>query len=62
MIFKFRNRSNQTEKARRRAVRAAGALPPDQRTLSAVYALGIRDGLKIAADIRDKAKRTEGDR
>lgn len=32
-------------------------LPPDQQTLAAVYALGIRDGLRIAADIRQKTRR-----
>ena len=35
-------------------------LPPDQQTLAAVYALGIRDGLRIAADIRQKIRRAEG--
>jgi hypothetical protein len=61
MIFKRKARSAQNGKARRRAVRKAGALPPDRQTLAAVYALGIRDGLKIAADIREKTRRTEGD-
>ena len=43
-----------TQSARRRAIRAVRALPPGQQTLAAVYALGIRDGLQIAADIREK--------
>ncbi len=53
-------RTARNNRARRRAIRRAGALPPDQQTLAAVYALGIRDGLRIAADIRQKTRRAEG--
>ena len=61
MLFRFQRRSAGNTKAQRRAIRKAGALPPDQRSLTAVYALGIRDGLQIAADIRRKIRKTEGD-
>jgi len=59
MNFRFLNRSRQCKRARRRAIRKAAALPPDRQALAAVYALGIRDGLQIAADIRQKIRRSE---
>ena len=59
-MFRGKAGSAQSAKARRKAIRKAGAIPPPQQALAAVYALGIRDGLKIAADIRDKTRRTEG--
>ena len=59
MLLKQKLRSIRNESAKRRAIRRASALPPDRQTLTAVYALGIRDGLQIAADIRDKARKTE---
>ena len=61
MFSELANRSAQRRKARRKTVRKAAALPPDQQALTAVYALGIRDGLKIAADIWKKTRRSEGD-
>ena len=54
MLFRSKNRSVRPARARRKAVRKAAALSPDRQSLAAVYALGIRDGLQIAADIRRK--------
>lgn len=51
----------QTRKARRKALRMASALPPDRQSLAAVYALGIRDGLQIAADILHKTDTAKGE-
>jgi hypothetical protein len=59
MLFKSKKQSAQNRKAQRRAISKAGTLPPDQQSLAAVYALGIRDGLQIAADIRLKTHQTE---
>ncbi|MFH1513442.1 MAG: hypothetical protein ABIG45_08840 [Bacillota bacterium] len=59
--MKTKNRSIRNGKAQRRAIRRASALSPDRQALTAVYALGIRDGLRIAADIHEKTKRSEGD-
>ena len=59
MLFGFFNRSRTARKAKRKALRQAAALPPDQQALAAAYALGIRDGLKIAADIRSKLAQHE---
>lgn len=61
MIFKAIRCSIETRSARARAVRRAAALPADQQTLAAIYALGIRDGLQIAADIRRKITQSKGD-
>ncbi|MBN1776839.1 MAG: hypothetical protein JW811_01845 [Clostridiales bacterium] len=60
MRFRSKPRSVSAERARRKAVRKAAALPPDRQSLAAVYAMGIRDGLQIAADIRRRTKRFEG--
>ena len=51
-----RSKANPVRQARsqRKAIRRAVALPPGQQSLAAIYALGIRDGLQIAADIRKK--------
>jgi len=59
MFFKRKDRSAHGSKAQRRTIRKAGALSPDQQSLTAVYALGIRDGLRIAADIRERTRKTE---
>lgn len=56
MLFKSKNRSTQIKRAKRRAIRKAAALSPERQALTAVYALGIRDGLRIAADIRRKTQ------
>jgi hypothetical protein len=61
MIFRFLSRFTQNPNTRRRALRKAAALPPDRQALAAAYAMGIRDGLKIAADIRQKIRSGEGD-
>lgn len=61
MIPKFFKRSVHDRKAKRRVLRKAAALPPDHQALTAVYAMGIRDGLRIAADIRRKTHAAEGD-
>ena len=60
MFHKAKNCSRRTARARRKAVRRAEALPPDRQALTAVYALGIRDGLQIAADIRKKTRGGDG--
>ncbi|HPF88591.1 MAG TPA: hypothetical protein PK537_11135 [Candidatus Limiplasma sp.] len=57
MVFKAIRRSIAGRRVRHRAIRTASALPADQQSLAAVYALGIRDGLQIAADIRQKINR-----
>lgn len=59
MLLKQKLRSIRNGNAKRRAIRKAAALPPDRRALTAAYALGIRDGLQIAADIREKTRSTE---
>jgi hypothetical protein len=59
MFSKSNNNQGRTKQIRRRVIRKAAALPPDRQSLTAVYALGIRDGLKIAADIREKTHRAE---
>lgn len=46
-------------RAQRMAIRKAAALPPTRQALAAVYAMGIRDGLQIAADIREKTRKAE---
>jgi hypothetical protein len=61
MNVNAQNRSKQTRKARRKAMRMAGALPPDRQSLAAVYALGIRDGLQIAADILHRTGQPKGE-
>jgi hypothetical protein len=61
MIFRFLYRFTRSQNAQRRALRKAAALPPDRQALAAAYAMGIRDGLKIAADIRQKIRGGEGD-
>lgn len=61
MLFKSKTNSIRTARARRRAVRRAGALSADRQSLAAVYALGIRDGLRIAADIRAKIQKAGED-
>ncbi len=48
-------------RAKRRAIRSVHSLPPDQQSLAAVYAMGIRDGLQIAADIRQKIRCAKGE-
>lgn len=45
--------------ARQHTIRMAEALPPDRQSIAAAYALGIRDGLQLAADIRQKIKATK---
>ena len=57
--MKSSNRFVRTGRAQRRTMRKTAALPPDRRALTAVYALGIRDGLQIAADIRNKVRAGE---
>lgn len=59
MFFKTKLAFPEYRNARRKAIRTAVALPPDQQSLAAVYALGIRDGLQIAADIRTKTRKPE---
>lgn len=61
MILKAKAHPFRTAKAQRRAIRKAAALPPGQQSLAAVYALGIRDGLQIAADIRKKTRQAGED-
>ncbi len=48
-------------RAQRKAIRKAARLSPDRQQLAAVYALGIRDGLQIAADIRRKTRQAGED-
>ncbi len=61
MNVNTRIRSRQARKARRKALRMARALPPDRQSLAAVYALGIRDGLQIAADILHRTDPAKGE-
>ena len=61
MFFKFKVRADRNQRAQRSVIRKVAALPPDQQAFSAVYALGLRDGLQIAADIRKKTQKAKGD-
>lgn len=61
MFLKAKPHSPRPARAQKKAVRMAAALPPDSQSLAAVYALGIRDGLRIAADIRAKILKTGED-
>jgi hypothetical protein len=61
MILKSKANPFRPAKAQRRAIRKAAALPSGQQSLAAVYALGIRDGLQIAADIRKKTRQAGED-
>ena len=60
-MFSKQKQARAIRRAKRKAIRAARALPPGQQSLAAVYALGIRDGLQIAADIREKIHRAHGE-
>ncbi len=61
MILKAKTNPFRPARAQRKAIRKAAALPPGQQSLAAVYALGIRDGLQIAADIRKKTRQAGED-
>ncbi len=61
MQMKAKQDSARLSRAQRRAIRKAAHLSPSGQQLTAVYALGIRDGLQIAADIHNKTRQTEED-
>ena len=61
MLFKSKPCSAKAAESQRKAIRKAAALSPGQQSLAAVYALGIRDGLRIAADIRAKIQKARED-
>lgn len=48
-------------RSQQKAIRRAANLSPSGQQLTAVYALGIRDGLQIAADIQRKTRQAGED-
>ena len=62
MFFKSKFSAAKPSRSQRKAIKKAAALSPDSQSLAAVYALGIRDGLQIAADIRKNTVSMQEDR
>lgn len=61
MVLKGIKQMFHSHNVKRRVTQKAAALPLDQQSMAAIYALGIRDGLQIAADIRQKTRKSKGD-